>query len=349
PLEVAMCLKVDRGSNFDRVADTLEAEGAIFNRTLFRIAVDYAERGDDLKAGAYLIPAGASMKQITDTVTSTGRSTCGTEIVYRIGVTRTTVQVRELNPATNRFDALVTFNPAEEDLPAAYTMFKEDSSTRFRIAMAEGITSWQIVDGLKSIDILAGNPTDIPAEGSLAPDSFDIGKGDDRLALLDQMQAIQKRRVAQAWENRADDAPVSTPEEMVILASIIEKETAISDERGQVASVFANRLVRGMRLQTDPTVIYGITKGEGTLGRGLRQSELRRATPWNTYTIDGLPPTPIANPGLASLQAAVAPDETDFIFFVADGTGGHAFAETLAEHNRNVAVWRQIETDRANN
>ena len=136
---------------------------------------------------------------------------------------------------------------------------------------------------------------------------------------------------------------------MLTLASIIEKETGVAEERRQVASVFINRLNQGMKLQTDPTVIYGVTRGEGVLGRGLRRSELRRETPWNTYVIDGLPPTPIANPGLASLRAAVDPDETPYIFFVADGTGGHAFAVTLAEHNANVARWRQIEAERANN
>jgi UPF0755 protein len=129
------------------------------------------------------------------------------------------------------------------------------------------------------------------------------------------------------------------------MASIIEKETGIAEERGRVASVFINRLQQGMRLQTDPTVIYGITKGEGVLGRGLRQSELRRETPYNTYVIDGLPPTPIANPGAEAIKAAVNPDTSDFLFFVADGTGGHAFAETLEEHNDNVARWRQIEAE----
>lgn len=135
----------------------------------------------------------------------------------------------------------------------------------------------------------------------------------------------------------------------MVLASIVEKETGLPEERRQVASVFTNRLRQGMKLQTDPTVIYGVTRGEGVLGRGLRQSELRRETPWNTYVIDGLPPTPIANPGRASIEAALNPDETPFIFFVADGTGGHAFAVTIAEHNENVARWREIEAERANN
>lgn len=161
------------------------------------------------------------------------------------------------------------------------------------------------------------------------------------------MRAAQEARVADVWANRAEDLPIETPEELLILASIIEKETGVAEERGQVASVFVNRLNQGMRLQTDPTVIYGVTNGRGTLGRGLRQSELRAATPWNTYVIEGLPLTPIANPGRASLEAAAQPPQTPFLFFVADGTGGHAFAETLAEHNRNVAEWRRIEAERA--
>ena len=152
--------------------------------------------------------------------------------------------------------------------------------------------------------------------------------------------------VAEAWESRGTGVPLQSAEEALILASIVEKETGIAEESRQVASVFVNRLNQGMKLQTDPTVIYGITNGQGVLGRGLRQSELRRATPYNTYVIEGLPPTPIANPGEASLMAAVNPESTEYLFFVADGTGGHAFAKTLDEHNRNVARWRQIEAER---
>lgn len=151
----------------------------------------------------------------------------------------------------------------------------------------------------------------------------------------------------QAWRSRAADLPYETPEDALIMASIVEKETGLADERGQVASVFVNRLERGMRLQTDPTVIYGITNGEGGLGRGLRRSELEADTPYNTYRIDGLPPTPIANPGLDAIEAALDPATTDFLYFVADGSGGHAFATSLAEHNENVARWRAIEAERA--
>jgi UPF0755 protein len=156
----------------------------------------------------------------------------------------------------------------------------------------------------------------------------------------------QTADLAEAWAARAEGLPYKTPEEAMIMASIVEKETGIPEERQQVASVFINRLAQGMKLQTDPTVIYGITKGEGILGRGLRQSELRRETPWNTYVIDGLPQTPIANPGQAAIEAALNPDTTKYLFFVADGTGGHAFAETLEAHNENVAKWRAIEAER---
>ena len=226
---------------------------------------------------------------------------------------------------------------------------RAESDTRYRIAFAEGVTSWQIVNALGQLDLLEGAAGDVPPEGALAPDSYEVRPGDARAGVVERMREAQVRRVSEAWAARDANVPLSSPEELVILASIIEKETAVAEERGRVSSVFVNRLNQGMRLQTDPTVIYGITRGEGVLGRGLRQSELRRATPWNTYVIAGLPPTPIANPGRASLMAAGQPDSTDFLFFVADGTGGHAFAETLAEHNANVARWREIERQRQGN
>ena len=254
--------------------------------------------------------------------------------------------MRELDPATNRYVEKAAFKPGVEETPDAYETVRDQADTRYRIAVAEGVTSWQIVEGLKAVDVLAGEVTKTPPEGSLAPDSYEVRTGDSRAAVIEKMQAKQEAILNEAWEKRPDDLPVNSPDELLILASIIEKETGVPEERGQVASVFINRLRAGMRLQTDPTVIYGITKGEGVLGRGLRQSELRRATPWNTYVIEGLPPTPIANPGRASIEAAVDPAETDFIFFVADGTGGHAFARTLDEHNRNVARWREIEAER---
>ncbi len=243
----------------------------------------------------------------------------------------------------------VTFNPAEDEVPAAYTETRAEADVRFRIAVAEGVTSWQIVEALKAADFLEGEVAEVPAEGTLAPDSYEMKAGSSRAAVLEQMQAAQVAILDAAWEARAADLPLASKEEALVLASIVEKETGIAAERRQVASVFINRLNQGIRLQTDPTVIYGITKGQGILGRGLRQSELRRKTDYNTYQIDGLPPGPIANPGKAAIEAALNPDSTEFIFFVADGTGGHAFAKTLREHNENVAKWRAIEAERSNN
>ncbi|MCR8825668.1 endolytic transglycosylase MltG [Pseudosulfitobacter koreensis] len=343
PLTDAICVEVPRGTNFDRVSASLVDQGAVTSGPILRIGADYAEKTDLLKAGSFLVEPGASMEQIVDVVTRGGASTCGTEVVYRVGVNRVSVQVRELDPATSAFVERAEFDQGVDETPEIYTDVKAKADTRFRVAVAEGVTSWQVTEALRGIDLLEGEVPEVPAEGALAPDSYEVRPGDDRAAILARMEAAQEVLVAAAWEGRDDNLPVSTPEELLILASIIEKETGVPEERRQVASVFVNRLNQGMRLQTDPTVIYGITKGEGVLGRGLRQSELRGATPWNTYVIEGLPPTPIANPGRASLEAAARPDSTEFVFFVADGTGGHAFATTLDEHNRNVARWREIE------
>ncbi len=348
PLEQAMCLKVESGANFRRVSDNLAQAGAISNPSIFRIGVQYSGKSPSLKAGSFLVPENASMAGIVDIVTRGGASTCGSEIVYRIGVLNTLIRVRELDPTTQRFVTKAEFAPDAADIPAEYTRLRGESDTRYRVALAEGATSWQITEALKQAEFLTGEIAQTPPEGRLAPDSYEVRPGEDRNELLDEMITKQQARLAEAWANRAEGLPFDTPEEALILASIIEKETGVAEERPQVASVFINRLNLGMRLQTDPAVIYGITNGQGALGRGLRQSELRRDTPYNTYLNTGLPPTPIANPGQAAIEAAVNPAETDYIFFVADGTGGHAFAVTLEEHNRNVAAWRALEAQSGN-
>ncbi|WP_297973934.1 endolytic transglycosylase MltG [uncultured Amaricoccus sp.] len=216
-----------------------------------------------------------------------------------------------------------------------------------QVVVPEGLTSWQVVELLKGRPELAGEVAEVPAEGTLAPAGYDFQRGEDRNALIARMEARQQEILAAAWAGRAPDLPLASPEELLTLASIVEKETGVAEERARVARVFVNRLERGMRLQTDPTVIYGITRGEGVLGRGLRASELAAATPYNTYARAGLPPGPIANPGAAAIEAAAHPAAGEELYFVADGTGGHAFAATLEEHNRNVAAWRRIEAQRA--
>jgi UPF0755 protein len=241
---------------------------------------------------------------------------------------------------------MARWSPESGDLPEAIVAAEKKPDARLRVALAEGVTSWQVVQGLNAVDFLTGEVDKVPAEGSLAPDTYDVEAGADRGALLAEMAARQSRILAQEWEARPFGLPYDSPEQALIMASIVEKETGLPEERPQVASVFVNRLEQGMRLETDPTVIYGITRGEGILDRGLRRSELAAQTPYNTYRIDGLPPTPIANPGRAAINAALNPAQTDYIFFVADGSGGHAFARTLQEHNANVARWRQIEAQR---
>jgi len=347
PLAQAICLRVESGSNMRIVSRELEAQGAVSSGSIFRIGADYSDKSSQLKAGSYLVPEGASMAGIVEIVTRGGQSTCGTEVVYRIGVTRSEIQIREMDPATSRFVEVADFDPTVDETPAVYGEVTAQADTRYRVALAEGVTSWQVVTGLNAVSTL-GEPFDgVPPEGSLAPDSYEFTPGDSVASIIDRMTAAQSKILDEAWAERAADLPIETKEEALILASLIEKETGIADERRTVASVFENRLKKGMRLQTDPAVIYGITNGQGALGRGLRQSELRGETPYNTYVIAGLPPTPIANPGRASIEAALNPEVTNYVFFVADGSGGHAFAETLAEHNRNVARWREIEREQA--
>ena len=344
PLADSICLRVERGSSMSRVSRDLDERGAVSSATIFRIGADYEDRSNNLKFGSYRIPAGASMQEIAAIVAGDGRSTCGREVNFRVGVTTAEVIVRELDPATNEYQEITRYRPSEvEEPPEAYVSVVADPDVRFRVTLAEGVTSWQVVQELNAADFLEGEVATVPAEGSLAPDSYEVERGDNRAELIAEMADRQRIILAELWAARPEDTPYATPEEALIMASIVEKETGVAEERPRVASVFVNRLDQGMRLQTDPTVIYGITEGKGPLGRGLRQSELRGATPYNTYVIEGLPPTPIANPGRLSIEAALNPEDTDFLFFVADGTGGHAFAETLQEHNENVARWREIE------
>jgi UPF0755 protein len=223
----------------------------------------------------------------------------------------------------------------------------EGKSILHSITIPEGLTSEQIVNRLRENDILVGEVRSIPREGSLLPDTYRFGRGFSREQLIARMEAEQRRALQEIWARRSPEIPIRSPNDLVILASIVEKETGRADERTRVASVFVNRINRGMRLESDPTIIYGIVGGKGSLGRGILASEIRAPTPYNTYVINGLPPGPIANPGRAAMEATANPSRTRDIFFVADGTGGHAFAETLEQHNRNVARWRQIERDQS--
>ncbi len=213
------------------------------------------------------------------------------------------------------------------------------------ITIPEGLTSEQIIQRIRDFDLLSGDVREIPKEGTLLPETYRVARGMSRNDLIRKMQDDQKRVLDQVWARRSADIPLRSPTELLILASIVEKETGRADERPRVAGVFINRLTRRMRLQSDPTIVYGLVGGKGTLGRGILRAEVERPTPYNTYQIEGLPPGPIANPGRAALEAVANPSRTKEFYFVADGTGGHAFAETLEQHNRNVVRWRMIERE----
>ncbi len=216
---------------------------------------------------------------------------------------------------------------------------------RHKLSVPEGLTSEQIVQRLRDDELLSGDIKETPREGSLFPDTYVFERGESRQALLDHMGVEQKRIVNEIWQKRSSDLPIKSSGELVTLASIVEKETGKAEERFKVAGVFVNRLQKHMRLQSDPTIVYGLMFGKGTLGHSITKAELQEATPYNTYSIDGLPPGPICNPGRAAMEAVANPARTKDLFFVADGTGGHAFAETIDQHAKNVAHWRQIEKD----
>ncbi len=247
---------------------------------------------------------------------------------------------------------------AREGLKAGEYEFRAHSSLRdviativegkvvpHQISVPEGLTSQQIVARLLADDVLTGDVKEIPPEGSLLPDTYNFTRGITREQMIHRMQEAQQRVVQEIWDHRAADLPLRTPAQLVTLASLVEKETGKADERTRVAAVFVNRLKQNMRLQSDPTIIYGLVGGKGTLGRPIMKSEITQPTPYNTYVINGLPPGPITNPGRASLEAAANPARTRELYFVADGTGGHVFAETYEQQLHNVARLRAMQTD----
>jgi UPF0755 protein len=262
-----------------------------------------------------------------------------TPIVFVAGaiLTRAT---SELKAGEYLFEARVSMRDVLETLV-------EGRAILHQVTIAEGLTSEQIVQRLMESDVLTGPLREIPREGTLLPESYKVTRGTPRQQLLARMAAAHTRVVQEVWERRAADLPIRTPEELITLASIVEKETGKADERTRVAAVFINRLMRKMRLQSDPTIIYGMAGGKGSIGRPLTREDVDRPTPYNTYVIDGLPPGPIANPGRASLEAVANPSRTRELYFVADGTGGHVFATNYDQHLKNVARWREYTKEQA--
>jgi UPF0755 protein len=236
--------------------------------------------------------------------------------------------------------------PANASMARLLEMLRNHEAIQHRITVAEGLTTSMALAIVQADPILSGEIEDVPPEGSLLPETYLFERGTTRQQIIDRMRRAQEDLLAELWPSRNPDLPFDTLEDAIILASIVEKETGLADERPTIASVFVNRLRIGMRLESDPTIIYGLTGGE-PLGRGLRVSEIEAPNPYSTYQIDRLPPTAICNPGRDAITAVINPPDGDDLFFVADGSGGHAFARTYNEHLRNVAAWRRIERDRA--
>jgi UPF0755 protein len=232
--------------------------------------------------------------------------------------------------------------PAGATPRTVIVMLANGETVARRLTVAEGLTVAEIYQLLESIEALEGELPPPPEEGSLLPETYFYALGDSRDAMVRRMQDAMRQTLEELWPQRAEGLPFRSRREALILASIVDKETGLADERHKVAAVFVNRLRRGMRLQADPTVIYGLTEGERQLGRELSRRDLEHDSVYNTYLIDGLPAGPIGNPGRASIEAVLNPAVVDYLYFVADGSGGHAFARTLDEHNRNVARWRKV-------
>ncbi len=301
--------------------------------------IDRFERPGPLTADTViLIPQGSGVDAIARQLHEAGA--IEDPLVFRLGV-RLLRAGRELRAGEYLFPVALSNRDVIDLLRSGQTVVR-------RLTLAEGLTSQEIVALLEQAEALEGAVDSVPPEGSLLPETYHYARGDDRGELVARMGRARDELLSELWPRRAPNLPVATPEEAVVLASIVEKETGIAGERPQVASVFVNRLRKGMRLQSDPTVVYGLTGGTGPLGRALTRKDLQAPSPYNTYLNPGLPPGPIANPGRAALEAVLNPAQTPFLYFVADGSGGHAFAKTLAEHNRNVAKWRKLQMRNAN-
>jgi UPF0755 protein len=301
----------------------------------------YSEPGPLAAKTRLVIPRGASGHDIGATLAEAGVAADARLFALAI---RLFAANQPLRAGEYDFAPGVSLRDAVAKLQAGETVVR-------RLTVAEGLTTRAALAEIAEAPGLTGDVpgTDTVGEGTLLPETYHYNWGDSRADVVARMQADQRAALDRLWAARAPDLPLATPQEALVLASIVERETAVGAERPLVAGVFINRLNRGMRLQSDPTVAYGLVGPGEPLDRALTRTDLETDHPYNTYTRDGLPPGPIANPGLASIAAVLNPAETDALYFVADGEGGHAFARTLAEHNRNVARWRRIQRERRNN
>lgn len=293
---------------------------------------EYSSPGPLAEDKVFMVEPGQSASQIGETLAQNGIVSNG----------RLFALMAQLTGQRGRLKAGEYAFPKGATMADVIALIASGKAVTYKISIPEGFTSQMAVDRVNTNEVLTGDPAVAPPEGSILPDTYVFRRGMTRQKLVEDMQTAQKKLLDELWAARKPVAVIATPEQAVTLASIVEKETAQPDERPVIASVFINRLEKGMRLQSDPTIIYGIVGGKGKLDRALTRTDIETTTPYNTYRINGLPPGPIANPGRAALEAVLNPEQTDKLFFVADGSGGHAFAATLDEHNRNVKNWRKI-------
>ncbi len=291
----------------------------------------FDRRGPLAREVTIVLPRGIGLGAIADRLATAG--VVDSALVFELGV-RLAGGHRNLLAGEYTFSSGISARETMEALVAGRTVMR-------RLTVPEGLTTREVADLVAGASGLEGPLPKAPAEGSLLPETYYYALGDTRAGVIARMEKGLEKTLAELWQTRDPNLPLASPREALILASVVEKEAALPEERGRIAGVFVNRLRRGMRLQSDPTVVYGITLGTRDLARALRQSDLKAPTPYNTYVVDGLPPGPIANPGRTTIAAVLNPLPTNELYFVADGSGGHAFARTLAEHNRNVARWRK--------
>ena len=296
------------------------------------ISVSFGVRGPHTSAITLVVPKGAGLNRVSHMLAA--RGAIRQPRLFAVGA--------RMRGAAERLQAGEFRIPARASMDEVLTRLVSGDVVQHRLTVPEGLSVREVISLLTENPVLDGQIAEIPEEGSLRPETYYFVHGETRTQILRRMQQAQDSLLGELWVARDPATPVQSIEEALILASIVEKETALEGERARIAAVFLNRFKKGMRLQSDPTVIYGLTGGSN-MDRPIRQSDLDGETPYNTYRIRGLPPTPITNPGRASLEAVLHPMQTEDLYFVADGTGGHVFATTLEEHNRNVQHWRQIE------
>ena len=294
----------------------------------------YAGPGPKAREGAstdVVLRQGASLPEIASSL----------KRAHVIGSTAIFIAASEVTGAAKHMKAGEYDIPSHASMARVIGLIRDGKVVRHLVTIPEGVTSEMVVDILQSSEFLTGSAP-VPPEGAVLPETYEVRRGEDRAAVLQRMMDDRDKLLATLWDHRRSGLPYQSPDQAVTMASIVEKETAKPDERPRIAAVFINRLQKGMKLESDPTIIYGLTRGR-PLGHGIRVSERASVTPYNTYVIQGLPPTPIGNPGRAALAAALDPPQTDELYFVADGTGGHAFSSTFEQHQKNVAHLRALE------